>query len=1085
MLLPERELCYHAENEAWEDQIDGRLVTRRSLRRGKNVAEEENRSHQVADLSRWAEQDAVADEGKPLDTLPPKEVRQVLHLLREHQIELERQNRELRRTQTELETSLAQYFDLYDLAPVGYFTLSEKGVILGANLTAATLFGVARGGLVKQPLTRFVLPEDHSIYDACRQHLFQSDAAQVCEVRMLRADAPFWARLDAIPGQDADGKPVCHVVASDITEHKQVEESLRQTEAKYELERKHRALLDQTFGFIGLTTPDGTLIEVNRAALKFAGIEQSDVLGKPFWETPWWTHSPEMQARLRDAIKAAAEGDFVRFEATHLAASDGQLHYVDFSLKPVEDESGNVIFLVPEGRDITDLKRAEEGMREFEARFRDIIDNSREGVLFVDLDATMIVSANQAMAAMLGWSQEELAGMPLTEIHPAEARNQVIQEFEQHRIGNKQLSSNVPVLCRDGSRIYADIASSTVMLNGEAYLAGFFRNVTDRKKAEEALQASETRYRRLFETAKDGILILDAETGMIVDVNPFLIKLLGFSHEAFCGKKLWELGFFKDVAANQANFEELRNSEYIRYEDMPLETADGRRINVEFVSNVYRVNHLKVIQCNIRDITERKRAEESREILRTLQEGVSELQRSLLSPAPLENQLKSITDGVVRLFNADFCRVWLLRPSDPCETGCTYAAAKEGPRVCQNRDQCLHLVATSGRYTHIDGIGHRRVPLGCCEIGRIASGEEHKFLTNDAQNDPFVHNHGWARELGLVAFAGYQLRSPNGKPLGVLAVFAKHPISNEEHVMLDGLGGSVEVAVQRTIAEESLRYANEKVELANAELERTVVRASEMAARADAANAAKTKFLANMSHELRTPLNAVIGFSEGLLERTDLHPLNEHQKDRLEKIKTSGEYLLQLINGILDVSKAESGTIELLITTFDVEPIVWEVGEMAKALIKDKPDVRFALDMPDHLPQMTSDRDKVRQILINLLSNAVKFTYCGSISLRVGQGDNSLIFSMEDTGIGVSPEHLGRLFEAFFQVRQETHRSLSGTGLGLSISKTLAALLGGTLTVESVAGQGSAFTLAMPLVYDNRAAKELLQGQEGTPSKTQ
>ena len=126
---------------------------------------------------------------------------------------------------------------------------------------------------------------------------------------------------------------------------------------------------------------------------------------------------------------------------------------------------------------------------------------------------------------------------------------------------------------------------------------------------DEALPASELRYRRLFESAKDGILILDAETGMVVDVNPFLIELLGFSHETFVGKKIWELGFFKDVFANQASFTELRQQGYVRYEDKPLEAADGRRIEVEFVSNVYLVNHHNVIQCNIRDITARKRFE--------------------------------------------------------------------------------------------------------------------------------------------------------------------------------------------------------------------------------------------------------------------------------------------------------------------------------------------------------------------------------------------------------------------------------------------------------------------------------------------
>jgi PAS domain S-box-containing protein len=132
----------------------------------------------------------------------------------------------------------------------------------------------------------------------------------------------------------------------------------------------------------------------------------------------------------------------------------------------------------------------------------------------------------------------------------------------------------------------------------------------ERVETAEALRASEVRYRRLFEAAKDGILILDAKTGMVVDVNPFLVKLLGFPREAFFGKEVWELGFFKDIVANRDNFAELQEKEYIRYDDKPLETSDGRRVEVEFVSNVYLVNHHKVIQCNIRDISERKALEE-------------------------------------------------------------------------------------------------------------------------------------------------------------------------------------------------------------------------------------------------------------------------------------------------------------------------------------------------------------------------------------------------------------------------------------------------------------------------------------------
>ena len=134
---------------------------------------------------------------------------------------------------------------------------------------------------------------------------------------------------------------------------------------------------------------------------------------------------------------------------------------------------------------------------------------------------------------------------------------------------------------------------------------------TKYKKAEEALTISETRYRRLFETAYDGIVLLDADTGQILDVNPFLIKMLGYSHKDFLGKKLWEIGPFNDIAASRLRFSELQTKGYVRYEHLPLETRDGRLIDVEFVSNVYLVDHEKIIQCNIRDITLRKQAEES------------------------------------------------------------------------------------------------------------------------------------------------------------------------------------------------------------------------------------------------------------------------------------------------------------------------------------------------------------------------------------------------------------------------------------------------------------------------------------------
>jgi PAS domain S-box-containing protein len=191
------------------------------------MTKKQPRTDNYADLRRRAEEKAHTDEAQARKPLSPKESGRLLHELQVHQIELEMQNEELRRAQGELEAARARYFDLFDLAPVGYFTLSEQGLILEVNLTAAGLLGVERRDLVKKPLTRFVLPEDQDIYFQHRKQLLETGTPQVYDLRVLRADAaPFWVRWETTEAHDADGAPVCRAVMSDITARKQAEETL-------------------------------------------------------------------------------------------------------------------------------------------------------------------------------------------------------------------------------------------------------------------------------------------------------------------------------------------------------------------------------------------------------------------------------------------------------------------------------------------------------------------------------------------------------------------------------------------------------------------------------------------------------------------------------------------------------------------------------------------------------------------------------------------------------------------------------------------------------------------------------------------
>jgi GAF domain-containing protein len=226
----------------------------------------------------------------------------------------------------------------------------------------------------------------------------------------------------------------------------------------------------------------------------------------------------------------------------------------------------------------------------------------------------------------------------------------------------------------------------------------------------------------------------------------------------------------------------------------------------------------------------------------------------------------------------------------------------------------------------------------------------------------------------------------------------------------------------------------------------------------------KSEFVANMSHELRTPLNAIIGYSEML--REDAADLGAGQfTDDLDKINAAGKHLLELINAVLDLSKIEAGKMELYLETFNVPRLVQDIVAVIQPLAAKNAN-RLEIRCPDETGTMRADLTKVRQALFNLLSNACKFTERGTITLAVARevmdGRDWMIFDVGDTGIGMTPGQVARLFEAFAQAEAATTRRYGGTGLGLALSRRLCRMMGGDVTVQSEAGRGSTFTIRLP-----------------------
>jgi len=276
-------------------------------------------------------------------------------------------------------------------------------------------------------------------------------------------------------------------------------------------------------------------------------------------------------------------------------------------------------------------------------------------------------------------------------------------------------------------------------------------------------------------------------------------------------------------------------------------------------------------------------------------------------------------------------------------------------------------------------------------------------------------------------------------------------------VLLMSLGGSIVLKRQVNARTHELQRINQEME------QRIVERTAQLEiakTKAESADRLKSAFLATMSHELRTPLNSIIGFTGILMQRLG-GPLNEEQDKQLGMVYKSAKHLLDLINDVLDISKIEAEQLNVVSEPFNLRDSVEKVMKSSQPLANSK-GLNLSVEIASDVGTISSDCRRVEQILLNLISNAIKFTEQGFVRITCNVRDDKVIIAVKDSGIGIKPEDMGVVFNAFRQIESGITRRYDGTGLGLSISKKLANLLGGEITVESVWGEGSTFYLILP-----------------------
>ena len=860
---------------------------------------------------------------------------------------------------------------------------------------------------------------------------------------------------------------IANVLASAV-ERERAELSMRESKNRLQ------AILDTISAGVLVTDPETyRIVEANPTALRLIGTDRSRVIGR----------------LRRDLLRApdGTERDPTEGAGMTNDGSEYRLVRADGTSAPVLMSTSSVILggrehLLESFLDITEHKLTEDALRRSEGSLKDAQRIAHLGNWKWDVQAD-VFHCSEEVCRILGLPPRDFEltfeGL-LRHIHPDD-RALVKSAFEQSLAGCKAYDIEHRITSPEGEKRYVHARAEVVrdQAGAPVRMFGTVHDITQRKQAEEELHEERSRLRSIVDAmdGMDAMLTIQDRDYNIIYQNGLMERTFGG-----LGQQCYKIYEGNDEVCNGCPVEKAFLDGRSHTSEREVTVLGDEPVYFDNSAHPVRNAAGEITSCVevVRNVTARKRAEMERERAIERRSRLNELQQELLGLGSLTDKLAKITDAVVQIFEADFCRIWITKPGDLCEAGCIHAEITEGPHVCRYRDRCLHLAASSGRYTHLDGEVHRRVPFGCYKIGRVAADEEPKFLTNDAQNDPRVHNHDWARELGLVSFAGYQLRPPDGETTGVLALFSQHVVTPEDNALLESIAYTTTQVIERAEAEEHQKAL--QVQLVQAQKLESI-----------------GQLAAGIAHEINTPtqyvgdntrflqdsvadLIEIIDLYDGLLD-----PAQEHRPcaERSAEAKAALERLdMEFLRE--EIPKAISQSLE------GVERVATIVRSMKEfshpgAVERQLADLNRAIESTitvarnewKYVAEMVTDLDAslplvpcllgdVNQVVLNMIVNAAHAIKGvvgdtgekGTITVTTRCAGSWVEVRISDTGSGIPPEIRPRIFDPFFTTKEVG----KGTGQGLAIAHTVIVQKhGGEIKVESEVGQGTTFIIRLPL----------------------
>ena len=969
---------------------------------------------------------------------------------------------------------------------VGLF--SKEGKVLVINRNMASLLGPGATARGRDETFAASLPRE--VADKWMEALGRTvDTGRATSIQNVHKGRVIDTVIYPVPDETGHIAKVA-AYARDVTERIQADQALKQSEAQY-----RRIVETVNEGIVGLDA-DQRVTFVNQRTADFLGYSAGEMLGRPIGDflVPDEREAQERQFRRRvKGVHDRYERRFVR--------KGGEIVWGLVSAAPIMGEDGDFLGVFSMVANITKFKQAEERIRESEARYRNIFENSVEG-LYQSTPEGQFISLNPAMAHILGYETPEEVMATVTDIPSQLFADPADREKLERLLREKGVVHELEVLLRrrdgqplwisENAREVRDEDGRPIMFEGSVV------DISERKRTEEALRLTQ------FSVDYSPVAIYwTDEQGRLYYVNESASKSLGYTNEELLQLTIPDIDVDM-TPEGWADYWQERSTGSLRHFETRHRRKDGTTIPVGITSHFKRYGDMEYLFAYAYDLTERERADEA---LRRSQALLNEVQRVSQTGGWEVDMVAGTaqwTEGQYRLYG--------LSPADPPPRPDEFIETYVHPddrEMLWEKTQLLiqEKVAVDLEYRTLLPDGKEGVMVGVAipetdEMGRVvrlfgssrdvtmerqaaralqlsherllnildgidadiyvSSMEQHEILFMNAH---MRESFGDPQE-GIPCrefFKGDSEQCPpcpkpdlldkNGNPVETIVREWHNPLTNRWYLNHDRAirwleGEVVHMHMAADITE--IKVMSESLRVAMAE--------------AEAANLAKNEFLANMSHEIRTPLNGLLG----MLQLLQLTELVEEQREFLDTATNSGRNLLQILNDILDLSKVESGKLELEASTFELGEVLESVVSMFRHQVESrglKISWRIDEDLPRHF---VADKGRLRQILFNLVGNASKFTESGRIEVEAYplaqpslDGKTRIFFSVTDTGIGIPDEKVDSVFDPFTQVDGSSTRKYQGTGLGLGIVRRLVMLMGGNVSMTSLEGKGTivAFTV--------------------------